>query len=397
MGYLGNVPATGSDSSFKLLDDIKTYTLTFNGSSSNVISTANNTITKSNHRFITGQSVTYTHGGGGVIGGLTSGTVYYVIKNDTNTFKLATNTNNVNSGTAINLTGLGTGSAHTLNVAFDGINTKFKASYDGGTEGKISRAAQLTVSINGVIQQPFDTLTPTSGFGIDSSDSVIIFSTPPEATDAFWGYTAANNTVTFDITDNKVDNFTGNGVLTSFNLSREPPNNENILVTLDGVIQYPSDGATTRAYSVTGPALDFTAPPGNGVEIQVRHIGFAGASTSGVTGVYGRTGNVSLEAGDVLRGDGSLLTGISAGKFVTDNAGIHTTISVGVNTTGLQSNTPLTGIGNSLQGVYISNGMIVVDNVLSGNHYIGTSYNGIMGGPVTITGVLSVDGNYVVV
>ena len=178
MGYLGNVPATGSDSSFKLLDDIKTYTLTFNGSSSNVISTANNTITKSNHRFITGQSVTYTHGGGGVIGGLTSGTVYYVIKNDTNTFKLATNTNNVNSGTAINLTGLGTGSAHTLNVAFDGINTKFKASYDGGTEGKISRAAQLTVSINGVIQQPFDTLTPTSGFGIDSSDSVIIFSTP---------------------------------------------------------------------------------------------------------------------------------------------------------------------------------------------------------------------------
>jgi hypothetical protein len=41
--------------------------------------------------------------------------------------------------------------------------------------------------------------------------------------------------------------------------------------------------------------------------------------------------------------------------------------------------------------------MIIVDNQLNGDHYIGTAYNGLMAGPVTINGILTVDGNYVVV
>ena len=41
--------------------------------------------------------------------------------------------------------------------------------------------------------------------------------------------------------------------------------------------------------------------------------------------------------------------------------------------------------------------MMIMDNKLNGNHYIGTTYNGLMAGPVTIEGTLSIDGNYVVV
>ena len=41
--------------------------------------------------------------------------------------------------------------------------------------------------------------------------------------------------------------------------------------------------------------------------------------------------------------------------------------------------------------------MVLFMNSLDGNHYIGTAYNGLMAGPVSINGVLSVDGNYVVV
>ena len=41
--------------------------------------------------------------------------------------------------------------------------------------------------------------------------------------------------------------------------------------------------------------------------------------------------------------------------------------------------------------------MMIVDNELYGDHYIGTAYNGLMAGPVTINGVLTIDGNYVVV
>ena len=127
MGYLGNSPATGENNSFKILDDIKTYTLTFDGSSSSVVSTSDNTITQNEHRFITGQRVTYTDGSGTAIGGLTDATVYYIIKNDRNTIKLAANASDAANGTAISLTSVGTGTDHTLNVAFDGVNTKFKA------------------------------------------------------------------------------------------------------------------------------------------------------------------------------------------------------------------------------------------------------------------------------
>ena len=55
------------------------------------------------------------------------------------------------------------------------------------------------------------------------------------------------------------------------------------------------------------------------------------------------------------------------------------------------------GIGASMQGLYISNGMMVNDNQLNGNHYIGTAFGGIMAGPVTVNGVVTVDGNWAVV
>jgi len=311
MAYLGNVPATGEDNSFKILDDIKSYTLTFDGSSASVVSTGDNTITENNHRFITGQRVTYTNGSGTDISGLTDGTAYYIIKNDQNTFKLAANASDAANSIAINLSALGTGIDHTLNVAFDGINTKFKASYDNGTKARITRAAQLTISINGVIQEPQDSSSPTAGFGFDL-DSVIVFSTAPSGSDAFWGYALANNTVTFDISDNTVDSFTGDNSTVDFTLSKIPANNQNILVTLDGVVQYPSDAVTTRAYSVSSNVLTFTSAPGSGVAIQVRHIGFAGATSSSVTGFYGRTGNVTIVDGDPVVAIQSGGTGIGS-------------------------------------------------------------------------------------
>ena len=52
------------------------------------------------------------------------------------------------------------GGSHTLKVAFDGVNTKFKATFNNGTKANISRAAQLSLSINGVIQQPQDSSSP---------------------------------------------------------------------------------------------------------------------------------------------------------------------------------------------------------------------------------------------
>jgi len=446
MPYIGQVPATGENNSFRILDDITSYTLTFDGSSASVVSTADDTITQTYHRFITGQRVTYNDGGGTAIGGLSDG-VYYVIKNDQNSIKLApTYADAIASTNIIDLTAVGSGSSHTLNVAFDSVNTKFKATYNNGTKAGITRAAQLTLSVNGVIQEPQETTTPTNGFGIDL-DSVIIFSTAPAVTDTFWGNLVANNFPTFDISDNTVDSFTGTGSLTDFTLSKTPANNQNVLVTLDGVVQYPSDNTTTRAYTLAGNIISFISAPGNGVEIQVRHIGFAGATSSNVTGFYGRTGNVALKDTDNIilnnatasgivsaaggfniginsAGIGIATTGVKAinfqnnGSIINFNsgtgvvdveisagaggtwrpytAGIATEKSIGINTTNLD-NSDLTGIGNSFQGLYVSNGMIIFDNTLNGNHYIGTNFSGLIAGPANVAGVLTIDGEYVVV
>ena len=96
-------------------------------------------------------------------------------------------------------------------------------------------------------------------------------------------------------------------------------------------------------------------------------------------------------------GDWGPIGGVGAGgTWSTYTAGIATTKSVGVNTSTLDDN-DLVGVGNSFQGLYVSNGMIINDNKLTGNHYIGTAFNGMMAGPVTVEGTLTVDGNYVVV
>ena len=86
----------------------------------------------------------------------------------------------------------------------------------------------------------------------------------------------------------------------------------------------------------------------------------------------------------------------AGGTWSSYTAGIATTKSVGINTNDLDDN-DLVGVGNSFQGLYISNGMMITDNKLSGNHYIGTAFNGLMAGPVTVEGTLTIDGNYVVV
>ena len=429
MAYLGNRNSTGENNSFKILDDLA-FTSTFDGSSTAVVDISADTITINNHRFLTGTRATYSNGGGGNITGLTNGTVYFTIKVDHNTIQLAANASDANAGNKINITGLGTGVAHTLSVAFDGVNTKFVATFDGGTKAQMTRAAQLFLSHNGVIQRPHDTTTPANGYGIDSNGSVIVFSAAPSSTDIIFGNLVANNFPTFDISDNKVDTFTADGSTTTFTLSRAVVNNDNILVALDGVMQYPSDHQNTRSYTVSGTgsnSLTFASAPAQGTVIHVRHIGFAGASTSGVTGLFGRSGNVTLidsdpvvgiQSGSVAIGTVRTLNFVGAGNtfkktgntidisiaggggssaFTTSVTGIQTAAAiVGIGTTNVDD-PDLQGIGNSARGLYVSNGMILYDNAINGNHYIGTSMNGLMAGPVSVNGVLNVDGNFVVV
>ena len=389
MPYLGHPPHSGEDNNFKILDTISSYTFTFDGSDSGVVSTSNETIYSVDHRFITGQRVKYTNGGGGDINGLTNNSYYFIIKQDKNNIQLATSAANAISGTAINITAVGSGTSHTLNVAFDGVNTKFKATHTSGQKARITRASQLVLSVNGVIQQPHDSTSPSTGFGIDSSN--IVFSQAPASTDAFWGHILTNNNVTFDISDNKVDHFSGDGSTVAFTLSKSPSNNENVLVTIDGVVQYPNDGAgNIRAYSVNVNVISFTTAPGSGTQIEVRHIGFAGATTGDtVTGFYGRTGNASLKNTDNITVNDAAITGNAT---VTGNTTITGDLTVNGTTTTLD--TKLTEVDQLL--VAANNSTVAVAVTQSGAGDILSLYDNTTevfkvadGGNITATGSLN--------
>ena len=164
-------------------------------------------------------------------------------------------------------------------------------------------------------------------------------------------------------------------------------------LVIDGnavILQY--NASTKLATTNTGATVTGTLKGASEVGIQsggvqigagITQLNFIGLGNT--FAVNGTTVDVSISGNSGAGGTWSSYT-----------AGIATTKSVGINTNNLDDN-DLVGVGNSFQGLYISNGMMITDNTLSGNHYIGTAFNGLMAGPVNIEGTLTVDGNYVVV
>ena len=191
-------------------------------------------------------------------------------------------------------------------------------------------------------------------------------------------------------------NIQSTGIITAVGLDVTGPVSIAGTLTYDDVTNIDSVGLITarNGLIVTGAAATFS----NGIQ----GIGIQSGGLNVAVGVLtalnfigaGNTFKVSGSTVDIsIQGGGG--GGGSGAGFSTSNSGLHTTSSIGVNTSALEST--LTGVGNSFQGIYVSNGMMIMDNTLNGNHYIGTAFNGLMAGPVNISGTLSIDGNYVVV
>jgi len=302
MPYIGNDHYLGnSTSNFKVLDDIKSYTATFDGSASLIVDITNDSIEIPSHRFVNGQRVTYSKGAGNTVGGLTDTSAYYIIKDGNDRIKLAASAADVLTSTSINLSSLGNSGNHSVTAAFDGVNKKFKATFHDGTIPNILVATQLNISINGVLQQPYNTgIEPPNGYTLVNPGNIIVFSEAPESTFTFWGNIIANAVKTFDIDDNKIDNFIGDGATVDFTLSQTVPDNSAILVTIDGLVKQPIGASNSNDYSVDGNILTFTAAPSLGAKINVRHVGYAAPSGKdyGVTGFQGRTGLVTIVDSD---------------------------------------------------------------------------------------------------
>ena len=391
MPYLGNQHIVGdSVNNFKVLDDISSFTATFDGSASSVVSTANETIRVPKHRFVQGQRVTYNNGGGSNIGGLTSGTAYYVIEDTAHTIKLAASVSDAASLTAINLNAVGSGTSHTLNVAFDGVNTKFRITHNNGNRPRFHHATQLSIAINNVIQRPNNSLTFTEGYAVEVRD-IIVFKTAPTIDDIFFGSLTGETRGRFDIQELVIDTFTGDGSTTLFDLSQNVPNNQSLLVTLDGVVQHPTTGGVTGSYEIVSGVsnkLQFTTAPALGVDMQVRHLGFAGATSSAVTGFYGRTGNVGLTDADNIVVNTAKVGGgttFTEDLVVTGNARVTGILTVGTGSVVIDNSTIKTGTSN-LHDVGIE---VAGVNVLGADTPIGTGATIYDSGAAVFTGVVT--------
>jgi hypothetical protein len=137
-----------------------------------------------------------------------------------------------------------------------------------------------------------------------------------------------------------VNSFTGNGVQTVFTLNPTPLNEDYTLVNIDGIIQLKT------AYSVSGNALTFSAPPDNGSNIEVQIFtsaqGTGGALINGTSNLKVYTsGNIAASVNGV------------ANTVVITNTGLHTgNLSAnyvqGLLTTAAQPNITSVGILSSL-------------------------------------------------
>ena len=97
-------------------------------------------------------------------------------------------------------------------------------------------------------------------------------------------------------------------------------------------------------------------------------------------------------------GDGSNLSGISAGEFFGNATGVSTSKNVGVQTNDV-NRADLVGAGNSFVGMYLGDGFIGFPTYLgrSGGYYITTSINALNAGPVTLGSTMTLDGAWVIV
>ena len=103
---------------------------------------------------------------------------------------------------------------------------------------------------------------------------------------------------------------------------------------------------------------------------------------------------------------GANLTGLQAGKFVTDGIGITTATPVGIETTsiarkdlaGPAGNTS-TGAGSSFHGAYMGDGFLSFNTEFSNSsgYYISTFTNALVAGPMQLGTTLTIDGNFTIV
>ena len=154
-------------------------------------------------------------------------------------------------------------------------NQKFTG--DGATSGyalttSVNNENNLIVTVGGLVQTPVEDYTLSAGTGLYFDANII------SGTEIDVRRITANS---FSASDSVADVFTGDGVLSGFDLSFSPNSKAaNVLVSLNGIIQQPD-----TAYSLNGTTINFASGTvASGDVVDARHITIGQAGQAGPAG-----------------------------------------------------------------------------------------------------------------
>lgn len=168
-GYVTNIRLTNRGSGYTAataaIDAPNISSITFDGSSESVINVTNNTITYTDHGFVTGNRVKYDNGDGTDIEGLSPLVSYYVIAINADTFKLSTSyIGAIKQTNIVDITDVGTGTNHTISsdhiTAIASVNFYHGYGYEITPTSSVSDpfaydyvyANQTVVAVNDIIK-----------------------------------------------------------------------------------------------------------------------------------------------------------------------------------------------------------------------------------------------------
>ncbi|MCX5734321.1 MAG: LEPR-XLL domain-containing protein, partial [candidate division NC10 bacterium] len=141
--------------------------------STKVSATADTIDLGAGQKFTTGQAVTYSAGGGSAIGGLTSGTTYYVIASDTTgTVKLAATAADARAGKAIDLTSASTGTHSLAEDKSRGVDNQVNAQQNlADKKAKESGTKEFNSSTK--VEVGTETIDLGANHGLTTGDAVV--------------------------------------------------------------------------------------------------------------------------------------------------------------------------------------------------------------------------------
>ena len=278
------------------------------------------------------------------------------------------------------ITAAGIGSTET--VTLDGLSVINNGSFGGNltVSGVLTYEDVTNVDSVGVITARAGVLV---GSGITLSKDGDIFAT---------GVTTVTNLV--------IDNSSGSGISLLNDESKIQTGSSGHMLGIQGGATNMGGRIELRGGNDTGDIRMFAQ---GATSTQVERLRIEKAGNVNITQNVKVAGVVTATS---FSGSGANLTGLQAGKFVTDGVGITTTTPVGIETTSLArkdltgpAGNTSTGAGSSFHGAYMGDGFLSFNTEFSNStgYYISTFTNALVAGPMQLGSTLTIDGNFTIV